>query len=341
MNGTPLDDAVAEGPHALVARHCQHSRHASWGWIASTTRLPQNLKDLKQLPSVVGVSLDSLWWRHKSLLPMPGSKRPHANVKMKDAEFYDNLYKLGLFAGDLPDAAAGGGAGDEDGDEGPDDDAGGVGPDGLGDGDEEPGEDDDMGGGSDDHDDDGEDEGGDEKPKGPPRTMVRLRSDRDVQLMRQWLASCLQVSHYYSIRTSDDNDAQPSLFVFQLLALETKPILVRTHEEPEEKGLFQVSLQPLEIWSRDFSAQGGQGDLNVFLLSDPCLSDVLWLTGDWMLERSRWQAWRPDLSDVEGCMKLELPRELKSPVALHDAHVRCIGRQGHSSSCWKDLARWH
>jgi len=314
MNGTPLDDSVAEGPHAMVSRHCQHSRNASWGWIASTTRLQQNIKDLKELPSVAGVSLDSLWCRHKSLLQMPGSKRPHANVKMKDSKFYRNIYAMGLFPGRRPGDAGGGdrdaggdGPGGDDGDDEPGDGDGGDGPDR-----EDEGED--MGDGSD---EDGDDPGGDEQPKGPPRLIARLRSDRDVQLMRQWLASCLQASHYYSVKISDDSDAQPSLFVFQLLALETKPILVRTHEEPEETGLFQVSVQPLELWSRELAPSRGYGDLNVFVLSDPCLWDVLRLTGDWMMERSRWQTWVPKLSDVEDCVTLHCHEDLRSPVALH------------------------
>ena len=45
LKGIPMDDAVAETPHSLVNKHAKHSRHASWEWVASTTRLEQHLRD--------------------------------------------------------------------------------------------------------------------------------------------------------------------------------------------------------------------------------------------------------------------------------------------------------
>lgn len=41
----PLDDSVAESPHAIGGRLMQHSRASKWPWVASTMRLEQNLAD--------------------------------------------------------------------------------------------------------------------------------------------------------------------------------------------------------------------------------------------------------------------------------------------------------
>ena len=248
MAGTPMDDSIAEGPHAAVRRYCDHARHGSLEWIAATTRLTQNLQDLDLLPGATNLPLQHIWFHHKSLMQKPNSRRPHVNAKMNDRTFFSRVYKLSMLSGDMaaedgPDEEEGSDNGDESGH-----DEGGCGGDGGGggggrDSDSSSSNDKDLGG--------GDGEGGDDG-QGPPRSLVRSKTDTEVTLMRQWLAACLQLGGHYTFRCSQDAVADPRFVTFQLLALQTKPVLVKCYEtEIAEPCLFNISIQPLEVWSRE------------------------------------------------------------------------------------------
>lgn len=88
--------------------------------------------------------------------------------------------------------------------------------------------------------------------QGPPKSILWKRNDTEVALMRQWLGASLAMGDYVSVDISPggDRDNNEEFQVFQLLALTTKPILVETYPgEKSEAGLFEVSIQPLQIWS--------------------------------------------------------------------------------------------
>lgn len=62
----PLDNAANEGPHAQAHNFVQHSRRASWPWVASSVRVRQNLTDGRVLAQAVGADLKMLWSRIKN-----------------------------------------------------------------------------------------------------------------------------------------------------------------------------------------------------------------------------------------------------------------------------------
>ena len=64
--------------------------------------------------------------------------------------------------------------------------------------------------------------------------------------MRQFLASAVVPQMYFSVELEKEDEP---IQAFQLLSLESKPLFVSTYgdESKLEKGLFQVSVQPVEI----------------------------------------------------------------------------------------------
>ena len=64
----PLDDSVAETPHALGNRIGRHGSRASFAWIAASMRLGQNLQDVQDLVPALGQDIEGLWYRHSSVL---------------------------------------------------------------------------------------------------------------------------------------------------------------------------------------------------------------------------------------------------------------------------------
>ena len=57
----PLDDTVAEGPHAKATRLRNHARAGKFGWHAATQRLSQNLQDVQDIAPSLPVSTQWLW----------------------------------------------------------------------------------------------------------------------------------------------------------------------------------------------------------------------------------------------------------------------------------------
>ena len=76
--GTPMDDTVAESPHSHAAKGQIHCRGCSWDWLCATVRLSQNLLDVRQLPSVLQVDLQTEWCSYTRILQM-GKGRHHAD----------------------------------------------------------------------------------------------------------------------------------------------------------------------------------------------------------------------------------------------------------------------
>ena len=56
-----LDDSVGEGPHSAATRIGAASRASTWGWIASTMRMKQNLVEFVSLTDEAHLSLQQLW----------------------------------------------------------------------------------------------------------------------------------------------------------------------------------------------------------------------------------------------------------------------------------------
>lgn len=99
----PLDDSVAEGPHASASRMIKHARGAKWAWIAATMRLDQNLADAKAIPDVVGDSAQDLWPVYKSVLHGPSARDSRRCKKVTWKQLHEDVYKMGFVHGFVND----------------------------------------------------------------------------------------------------------------------------------------------------------------------------------------------------------------------------------------------
>jgi hypothetical protein len=200
--------------------------------------------------------------------------------------------------------------------------------------DEEPG---------DDEPDAGDDPGGGGLAGGAVAPVRRAwqRGDEEIMLMRQFLASALVPHMYFSVELQKEDEP---IQAFQLLSLESKPLFVSTYgdESMLEKGLFQVSVQPVEIWNaHHVLANGIPQVLEVFALSNPCMIDIISLVADDnVLDRSRWLTWEAADSDLEGCIALRNSSPLSTKCKLNDktcpilSFLDCLREQGFESrSC--------
>ena len=311
----PLDDSVAEAPHAIAKRISQHARHAGLAWVAASTRLDHNLKDVRTLPGALDIDFSLVWTNYKSVLQPERSKHPGRPVKHNFRRCCDELYTIGFARhGSLAAPVVGG--------------AGGGGGGGGGGGAGDAGEDADVLGTSDDASDDDDDDG-----DGGPGLVGRhawSRDDEEVKLVRQWLAQALVCNAYYSISLPHAGEDEPKVLAFQVLNLEHSPSLIRTfadHTDESGKCLYSMSAQNLEIWSTEkhrlcFETDvAGLAHMEVFRLEDPVVFDPLSLMGDNLLERSRWKAWTSKTSDLEGCMALVAPTDVAPACTLNDDHV--------------------
>ena len=146
-------------------------------------------------------------------------------------------------------------------------------------------------------------------------------SDAD-KLMRQRLSACLQPFSMVSVPAVDSEGRTMPKFL-QVLALESKPILVKTLNVEEERGLYNISAQPYERWCPVADERHRVGDeADVFAVEDPTALDVIQLCGGSKIgSRCGWQEWDTKPSDVDGCVACFRPRALAPKVAL-----------GHSSA---------
>ena len=63
-----LDDSVGEGPHSAATRIGAASRAPTWGWIASTMRMKQNLVEFVSLIDEAHLARQQLWNKYKFVL---------------------------------------------------------------------------------------------------------------------------------------------------------------------------------------------------------------------------------------------------------------------------------
>ena len=135
---------------------------------------------------------------------------------------------------------------------------------------------------------------------------------QQVDLMRGFLASSLEVNTYYTVLQDAESAGESRTFrAVQVLELETKPVLVKTFSDDvatTDTRLYEVSVQALEIWNPPQVLDDRiPPELETFILDDPSLIDILALAGDKITDRSRWHRWETRESDIEGCMTLHSP----------------------------------
>ena len=305
--GMPIDDSVAEQPHSQARRVSLHSRRSGFCWVAASTRLQQNLNDLRSLPPNLDISLDEAWHLWKSVLQTEQARRVRGerNMKLSVKAFCAKVYHFSWFDEPLDapenDAHPGGRNGGDDDDGGSD---GGS----ARDTDDESasGGDNDDGGGGGGGDDSNDSDGGSSGGGHPPgiAAMCWRRDDEEIRLMRQYLTAALVPFMYFSLFS--DSEGENSLQVFQLLALENKPVLVSCYEDDRvnEEFLFNISVQPLQIWGLPPMVESERLEnvtqIDVFPFDDPILIDALSLMGSNVLDRARWRKWTPCPSSIEG-----------------------------------------
>ena len=340
--GIPLDDTVAESPHARAKKVTLHARHAGLPWVAATTRMTQNLRDARTLPAAVGRPLLDLWANYKSILQNERSRRPHANVRQSVKNVCADVYTLGFARGPKVERYGGGGDGGlpDEGDGGGEDGGGGGGAGGAGEGgDDFPSE---EGGDGGDDDSDGADGAA---PGGMARRKWR-RDDQEVILMRQYLAESLELNGNYTIRVPSPDDPEvDELVAFQILSMEHRPMLISTFEDDTtEKGLFNVGIQIFEIWRAPrLVGDSCPKELDVFIFEDPVATDLLAMAADSLLDRSRWLQWRTGVSDTEGCILFDSPTDVRPKHKMQSDKVPVLslldslaeqGFIGHEVRVW-------
>ena len=326
--GIPMDDTVAEAPHAQAKEHSSRAKNTTLAWVASSTRLVQNLHDAKELTQILGASLPAEWCFYKKILQCERSRDVDRNVKMNRKRLHNCIYRMAM----LRRNAHGEELVEESGSDDPDEvDAGGENPDN----DDDDNDDDDKSsssstsssdssGGNDERNQrdivDNEGGGGDDEQgsggSGPPQGFAR--NDDSVKLMRQYLRSCLPLNSYITLLKESNDGVE--LIAYQVLALDTRPVLVKTYdmEGSTEELLFDIGVQPLEIWRPPALSKDDPPPpaLEVFVLQDPCTVDVLRLLGGNIMERELWRIWQKRSSDIDGCWCLHSPAKLATKEKL-------------------------
>lgn len=314
LRWTPLDDCVCEGPHAMAKRIKAPASAAKWPWVATSMRVKQSIDECRTLLGETSVPLAAAWSAYSTVVQPPSKATFLPRLKAK--AFSDRVYKLehligfevgkgrraqrpalttgeenapGLPAGALMDAR-------EHADDEPDQLAALVGglagsgdPDTLGEGPS-------LGGRS-----------------GSAPVAHGRRSGRHlaegVILMRQFFAATLQRYEYLSVPIVSET-GHLGLYVFQILDLERRNLIVRPFIGPEEEaeldGLYTISLQPLQRWRQAQTDDAREIEsMDTFVYLDPVKADIVTACGSKPELCKHIFVWRSSLSDVEGCVHLD------------------------------------
>lgn len=89
-----MDDTIAEGPHARAKKIYDHTRVASWPWVASTMRLSDNIRDLQEIAPSLGIDIEVLWRSWKSLLQVRAGQRGARNMRVTTKKFRGMVYHM-------------------------------------------------------------------------------------------------------------------------------------------------------------------------------------------------------------------------------------------------------
>ena len=83
----PLDDAIAEGPHAAGKAEWQRITRANFPWVASTMRTQQNLADMEEMaPLISSLDLQTEWNRYSSVLQDGKHQRRARKITLGDLQ---------------------------------------------------------------------------------------------------------------------------------------------------------------------------------------------------------------------------------------------------------------
>ena len=287
LRAIPMDDSIAEAPHAVGNRLGRAAPRSGIAWAASSMRLTQNLDDVKLHSQALGTDLQQLWLKHSSILQTQRHKldRP---MKIPPKEFQERLYMLGRFAAANPsDVHA------------------------------------EQAQHTDEQQDDQDQERCDEQHLGqlgvePPENKQSL------SLMREYLLASLQPGMYVSIPNPDASDDHDPYIFAQILAVQQKVTTVQTcipKSEDPDSCFLSVSMQQFErmLQFGDDPASLDQADLFVF--QDEVPIDFQW--GACVPEdRCKYLQWdHLGDSSIDECFVIGNPRVLQPHFDLMDKAV--------------------
>lgn len=306
LRAIPMDDSVAEGPHARAKREQAHARGNRFPWVAASMRLGQNLGDCRDMVGATGADLRQLWCSWKSIAKV-GQQGMLQNQRLKTPAFLNKVYRMSFLSAGRPEMLA-------------IEDDGGI---------------------SALADDDGPRPAGGQ-PLLEDRHSVEHRvqqalpgvsqeaacshrrpmekAKEEVRLMRQWLAAALQPFSYISVPTIGEEGWLHHQF-FQILSLECRTLHVKTfvpEGEDEGEGLFVVRAQALERWRAPLGGpdEGPGLEAEVFIYVEPCSVDILTICGGSRASRRHWTIWQSQKSDLLGCVALHSPEPMAPRLPL-------------------------
>ena len=97
FSAIPIGDSACETLHAVGNAIARSSKHCDFSWVASTMRLGQNLKDVRQFQRAVNADLQATWLRFGSIL-QSDPKRRNINDRVRRKEFTNRVYHMGLMS---------------------------------------------------------------------------------------------------------------------------------------------------------------------------------------------------------------------------------------------------
>lgn len=325
LQANPMDDTVAEAPHASANRLMSQARGAKWPWVAST---------------LVSVDLDMVWSSYKSVLQGPSSRQGWRNKKVPMKRFQNDVCHMAFAHDKVPEISQ---------EEHFDDDIGVPGSSGANAG---PGSGHPAGGRGRKRRLAGNDPG--EQAEGVKRQdafLLGRRHAEEVKLMRQYLAIALEAPCFISVPAASEDSGRTEEF-FQVLALQSRSVFVRTYEAAEddkpEQGAYLIFVQPYEQWRPNDELSGAVPgrEQDIFDIEEPILVDAIDVCGG-MGQRRQFVKWQATTSDVEGCLRLMSPEVLrpKLPLTSPDILVLALvdalkerGCEGVSQRCFHSNA---
>lgn len=92
LGWVPLDDCIAEGPHAQAKRIKLPAAAGKWPWVASTMRLAQNIEACHTLTAETATSLRVVWSSWATVVQPP--QRSKRFPRMTPKALQRRLYRL-------------------------------------------------------------------------------------------------------------------------------------------------------------------------------------------------------------------------------------------------------
>ena len=286
LQSIPIDDSIAEGPHAAASRVKRAAPSADFPWIASTMRLTQNLKDVKEHTTD---ELQREWLSYKTILQVRAHKLAMP-VRMKKNLFRAYIFRLNAhphydrYRNDQENPGA-----PDHGDF--------------------PGEEPTPVGDCEEHNEEGKSGNG---------------STEVLRLLREYLSQALDVYCYFTMTVAVDDEIE--LRCFQLLAWGGRDIVVRSlgGASAVEENMLHVHVQPLELWPGNVCVNGMlPAAVEAFPVEDPYTMDFMALLPRHIDSRSDIRTWTPGRSDVEGCIALTNPEIPRPRLLLNDPKL-CV-----------------